>query len=335
MMKCLPWQAEQWQRLWQCRQNNRLPHALLLVGACDLEKKQFAEVLSAAMICEAPDTEGYACLACHACHLVLAKSHPDLIFVEPEQSSQVIKIDQIRDIVHQATETAMQGGYRVIVIFPAHAMNISAANALLKTLEEPAPQTLLILVSDQSSRLVATITSRCQKIIFPKPPHELALTWLQESLPAASVAGEAVCELLLTLAAGAPLKALALVTEDIMALRQSIYQGLATLSQGQADPLELAAKWQEYDMLMIVKLLLSWLRDMLRFKLTAGQAEMINSDYQKDFAKIANKLTQEHLLSYLDTVQQSYARMVNLLNLNKQLLLEELLIRWTKLYVSC
>ena len=332
-MNFLPWQKAQWQLLTESRQKNRLPHALLFVGVCDLEKKQFAQAFSAAILCEAPDVAGQACLHCHACHLVLAKSHPDLILIEPEQAGHMIKIDQIRAMVNQANETAMQGGYRVIIIHPAHAMNMAAANALLKTLEEPAAKTVLILISDQSTRLVATITSRCQKMVFRKPSRQAALTWLKEQPQ--SVMPSSDCELLLKLAEGSPLKALAFVTDDIMGQRQAIYAGLVALSQGQADPLELAAKWQEYDMLNTLKLLLSWLRDMLRFKFSLGQTELINSDYQSIFVDIIKKTPNEGLLSYLDSVQQGYSRLLNLQNLNKQLLLDELLIRWTKIYVSC
>lgn len=355
-----PWQIKQWQILSEAKQKGRLPHALLLMGACDLEKKQFAEVLSASILCEKPDHEGQACGKCHACHLILAKSHPDLVLIEPEQTGHAIKVDQIRALIQQANETSMQGGFRVIIINPAHAMNTAAANALLKTLEEPAPKTLLILISNQSFRLPATVTSRCQKVVFQKPCYEEALQWLdavscQQKLASSEADLDALsCQqklasseanldasfrwydtnkaLLLNIAEGYPLQALALMNDGIMMLRQTIYQGLSALAKGQADPLELAAKWQEHDMLSLFKLLLAWARDLMRFKLTDGQAELINSDYRADFAMM--KLTRENVLNYQELVQQSYAKVVNLQNLNKQLLLEELLIRWT-CYVPC
>lgn len=307
----------------QAKQNKRVPHALLFTGTCDLEKKLFADVLAKAMLCQQPSAQGEACGTCHACHLFNAKSHPDFMLIEPEQAGQMIKIDQIRGVVHFVNETAMQGGFRVIIIQPAHAMNISAANALLKTLEEPTPNTLLILISDQSMRLSATITSRCQKLVFAKPPRDQAFAWLHSQGIA-----ENMRELLLNLAEGAPLKAAALAAESAMTLRQTIYQGLHALSRGQADPLQLAAQWHEQDVLAILKLMLSWLRDMLRLTLTQGQVELLNSDYRDVFTDIIKKITRDSLLLYLEKVQHSYLKLAGLPNLNKQLLLEELLIGW-------
>ena len=274
-MTFLPWQREQWELLQASRERNALPHALLLVGAGDLEKKQFAEALAASLLCMTSKEK--ACGVCHSCRLLLAKSHPDFLLIEPEQS--VIKVDQIRAMVHQAQETAMQGGMRVIIIYPAHAMNIAAANALLKTLEEPAPKTILILISDQSARMPATIISRCQKIIFKTPSQEVAAAWLQTTLKQ-----DVPVDLLLKLSEGAPLKALTMI--DQLPQRKTFYDGLIALSQDKADPLELASQLQECDMLIAIRFILSWLRDLLCFQLTGGQAELVNTDYQDAFFSV-------------------------------------------------
>lgn len=313
--------------LWEAKRKNRLPHALLFVGACDAEKKYFADIFSAAMLCEKPSQLGKPCEQCHACHLVRAKSHPDFISVTPEQG-QIIKIDQIRAVIQFVNETAMKGGYRIILIHPAHAMNLSSANALLKTLEEPTPNTLFILLSDQSLRLSATITSRCQKIIFNKPSASIALSWLKQKNT-----DNSELELLLALAEGAPFKALQLIEQNFLLLRKEFYQGLLLLSQKKADPLQLAQQWQEHDILLMLKLLLNWLRDLMRVMLASEQVELMNQDYRKVFSDVAAMLSLTTMLSYLDLTQQRYAKVVNLQNFNKQLLLEELLIRWTELCI--
>lgn len=323
-MKFLPWQSELVALLQASRERNALPHALVLTGACDLEKKQFAEAFSAILLCHSPKKD-QACGVCHGCRLMLAKSHPDFLLIEPEQS--IIKVDQIREMVSQSQETAMQGGMKVIVIYPAHAMNMSAANALLKTLEEPAPNTILILISNQSARMPATIMSRCQKIIFKVPPHAVAVTWLRESLSEG-----APIDLLLKLADGAPMKAVSLVEQ--LPIRQTIYDGLVALGQGEADPLEMASQWQEYDMLIAMRFILSWLRDFLCCQLVEGESQLINHDYHDAFLKF-KKVSNDKILAYYDLVKQKYTSMLHLQNLNKQLLLEELLIQWTKLYVPC
>ncbi len=326
---CLSWHIKQWDILWEAKKNNRLPHALLLAGAQGLGKTRFAEELSAAILCEHPDEKGNACGTCHACKLMRARSHPDFVWIEPEQAGQVIKIDQVRNVVNMSNETAMQGGYRVIVFHPAHAMNQYAANALLKTLEEATSNTLFILISEQNLRLPLTIQSRCQKIIFQKPARDIAINWLKSQI---TDIGEIDLELVLSLAEGAPLQALTLMAKGVLSLRQDIYRGFFELSQGKADPLQLAAQWQEYDIVILFQLLFNMLRDLLRLQLTQ-QASLINTDFHSKFVNLLQKLSPKNIVQYLDVVQERYANVVNLQNINRQLLLEELLIMWTECYV--
>ncbi len=325
-----PWQTKQWNLLWDAKKNNRLPHALLFAGAVGLGKMHFAEAFSAAVLCEQSVLQNKACGVCHTCGLVRAKSHPDLIRVMPEQAGQMIKIDQIRGVVNTSNETAMQGGYKIIIINPAQAMNQYAANALLKTLEEATPKTLFILISEQNLRLPLTIKSRCQKIIFQKPERQIALSWLQSQ----AVSGDVDWGLVLNMAEGAPLQALALVEKGTMTLRQAIYSGLSDLSHGKADPLQLAAKWQEHDVVMVFNLLLYWARDLLRLQLTDQQAVLVNDDYRAVFSSLIQRLSQQNLIHFVELAQERYKQILNLQNLNRQLLLEELLIHWTNYYVS-
>jgi DNA polymerase-3 subunit delta' len=323
------WHQMQWQHLWHAKQQNRLPHALLLVGIEGLGKKQFAQVFATTMLCHQPHDNGAACNTCSACHLMLAGSHPDFILIEPEQTGKAIGVDQIRDIIKQANETTLKGGYRVIIIHPATAMNMNAANALLKTLEEPVPNTLFILISDQSLRLPATIISRCQKVVFSKPAHDEAMTWLTSQIKDHKVDPQ----LLLKLADGAPLKALTWLEKDILSLRQELYDEFRSLSAGENDPLQLANKLQDTDHLCVVDLLLSWLTDLLRYKLTQDQESLTNRDYQADITKTSVALLHANLIAYMDQLQQTRTNLLGPINLNKQLLLEDLFIRWTD-YVS-
>ena len=310
----LPWHTAQWHSLWEAKQQNRFPSVVLLVGAAGLGKMQFAQLLSEIVLCEKFSTQTIACGECHSCYLIRAKSHPDLIVVEPDESGHMIKIDQIRPVVHASHETSQQGRYRVIIINPAAAMNLYAANALLKTLEEASSRTLFILISDQSVRLPATITSRCQKIIFQKPARSMARAWLEEkSIPTS--------EVLLNLSDGAPLLVPILLEKDILSMRKTVYQGLIELSQGQADPLLLAVQWQEYDIVWVFNLLFFWLRDLLRLQMT-----------QQSSVGLMN-ISSQNLVNYLDYIQYLYGKLLTMQNLNKPLLLEDLLIRWANYYV--
>jgi DNA polymerase-3 subunit delta' len=320
-----PWQKKQWQQILQLRQQKRLPHAFLFSGIQGVGKKQLANTLAHALLCETPDLEGYSCGQCRYCHLIKAQSHPDFLKISPEESGQVIKIDQIREVIQFVNETALQGGYRVIIIDPANAMNLNAANALLKSLEEPTPNCLFILISNQSMRLLPTIKSRCQEIIFSKPDKTLALSWLNtqfdENQPT---------ELLLNLTQGAPLKAYELMKSDFLQVRQNLYQGLVALSRKKIDPVQFAAQWQEIEFINFFDLLQNWLRDLMRFKLTRGEGELINIDFRAIYAEINPIFSLNNLIRYVDKVKEIQTKVLGSVSLNRQLILEELFISWVQ-----
>ncbi|HSW69317.1 MAG TPA: DNA polymerase III subunit delta' [Gammaproteobacteria bacterium] len=322
----LPWQKTIWKSLLQRKEQSCLPHALLFSGGDGIGKKQFADVFANYLLCHSPE-ENQPCGHCRSCHLQKAKTHPDFMLVEPETGTQ-IKIDQIREIVSFVNHTPLLGGYRIIVLNPATAMNIYAANALLKTLEEPTANTLLILICQQSLRLPATIGSRCQKIIFPKPKREEALAWLANKVNQDQME---MLPLALNLADGAPLQAYNLIANNIFSLRRDLYDGLIQLSNQQADPLQFVTRWEDKDCKVILNLLLIWLRDLLKFKLTYSQAELINSDYQASIVQLAGKLASNNLLQYYDLIQKAYAQILNLMNVNRQLMFKEIFIQWAKL----
>lgn len=176
----LPWQGEAWARFNQQLSDNSLPHALLLAGTANSGKGRLALALARLLLCQSP-SGGLNCGKCHACELSANGSHGDLRWLQPEEKSRTIKIDQVRDTVSFATKTANFGAHKVVVIAPADAMNINAANALLKSLEEPSPGTFLILACDQLHAVPATIRSRCQIVKLPPPDTEAALEWLDQA----------------------------------------------------------------------------------------------------------------------------------------------------------
>ncbi|MES2217043.1 MAG: DNA polymerase III subunit delta' [Pseudomonadota bacterium] len=320
-----PWQAENWLALWQLRLQERLAHAFLFVGMDGIGKRQFAATFTQALLCAQPTVTGDFCRECHSCRMISARTHPDLLWIEPEASDKKIQVDQIRDLIKKVNETTLQGGYRVIIINPASAMNMNAANALLKTLEEPVAKTLLILINNLSLRLPATIVSRCQKLVFKRVDDELARQWLQQQAPDSKIAPE----LLLRLAQGAPLKALALIETDLLAKRAELYEGLYALTAGGIDPVALAAQWDDVDQVMVVDLILSWLTDLLRYKMTEDGAWLVNADFKTQLMQVSTALPPASLTAYLDEVQQTRHELGNSINLNKQLMLENLFIRWT------
>jgi DNA polymerase III subunit delta' len=173
----LPWQTSLWQQLHRQLERKALPHALLFHGVEGTGKSRFAMALARLLLCREP-VDGHNCGGCHACEMSRAGSHGDFRWLQPEDKSRVIKIDRIRQVVDFGTLTASFGSTKVIVIVPAETMNPSAANALLKSLEEPSAGTYMILVSHRPQGLAATLRSRAQQLSFPLPDHGVSHEWL-------------------------------------------------------------------------------------------------------------------------------------------------------------
>lgn len=248
-MTLAPWHVQDWQRLLTRRAQDRLPHALLLSGAAGLGKRAFADAFVATLLCErrGEHTDGSACGQCRACALLKAGSHPDAVRVTLELRDDgtprtEITVDQIRILGERLALTPQFGGLQVALIDPADAMNASAANALLKTLEEPTPATLIALIADRPTRLPATIRSRCQRIDFFLPPRAQALAWLAQQDVEAKTAAKA-----LDVAAGNPGVALELARSDGLMLHAEVDADLRALRGGTASASQIANRWSKSD----------------------------------------------------------------------------------------
>lgn len=214
----LPWQREHWDRFNRQLQEDRLPHALLLVGTEHSGAARLALALSRRLLCQQP-REGHNCGECHSCALSASGNHGDFRWLQPEEKSRVIRVEQVREVVAFATKTASFGKRKVAVFAPAESMNVNAANALLKSLEEPNADTFLILVCRQLHGLPATVRSRCQIVKLPTASRLEALSWLEQ----ATGASREESQRLLAVCDGMPLLAEALYlqpdVQDQMAVR--------------------------------------------------------------------------------------------------------------------
>lgn len=242
-MSVTPWLADAWTQLAARRAAARFPHAVLVAGPAGLGKREFVAALVASLLCTKPGADGRPCGGCRGCAWVAAGSHPDRVAIsyglrDDGQPRTEIVVDQVRELSARLAMRPHAGGWQVATIDPADRLNPNAANALLKTLEEPAADTVIVLVADEPTRLPATIRSRCQLVEARFPDRTLALAWLAGQGIDAAEAGDA-----LALAAGNPGAALASCRGDSRELARAVATDLAELLRGRVQPAELAPRW--------------------------------------------------------------------------------------------
>lgn len=319
MQAIFPWQQSQWQRLTARQKNGTLPHAILLAGLQGIGKFIFAQALAEFLLCE--QAGDVACGTCKACQLLMAQTHPDLYVLQPEETGKTIKIDQIRSLIESLNKTSQQGRYQVAIIEPAEAMNIAASNALLKTLEEPAGNVALILVSHQPGLLPATIRSRCQIIYFSITAQDNVKKWLSKQVPA-----EINIELLLSLAEQAPLRAVALANNQYLEQRNHVLKNLIDLQARKIDPVKSATMLTNVDLRQILLTVATILVDLIKIKLIRESRFIANQDKLHELQPLANKISLPKLFDLQKKILELQQLMNKNINLNSALALEDFFI---------
>jgi len=230
-----PWLVGQREQLTQAWRGTRFPHALLLRGPAGVAKTALAEWVARLVLCD--ERAAAPCGHCASCQLLAVGNHPDLLRVGLEEDARQVKIESVRALASSLGMRSYRQGHKVAIVAPADRMSTGAANALLKTLEEPASDTLLVLVADQVERLPATIASRCQQLRIARPAPDMALAWLN--------AGERRADwpACLELAYGAPLRAMAIAASGGAALTREMSDLLDALGGAGRDLVAEAERW--------------------------------------------------------------------------------------------
>jgi DNA polymerase-3 subunit delta' len=317
-----------------------MPHAILFHGAAGTGKADFIETFAQALLCENVRPDGHACGACASCGWFSQHNHPDYRRVRPEAledeapegeegvegeakkakasktPSKEIKIEQIRNLADFMNISTHRQGLRVVVVYPAEALNTPASNALLKTLEEPPPGTVFLLSSNSLDRLLPTILSRCRKFALPMPDHEQAAAWLKAQ-------GLADADNWLREQGGAPLAALAQSEagdrDEMEALLQllahpSIDGALRTADKLSKTPLSAVVSWQQ-----------RWLYDVFSYKLSGSIRYYPR--YQKELAALAGKVHTSNLMRAIKSANERRATSDH--PLSPKLFLEDMLLDYT------
>ena len=271
-MSPFPWHRAPLARLAADRAH--MPHALLVRGPAGIGKVEFARALAATVLCESPRA-AVACGSCPSCHWFSQGNHPDFREIVPEASAEdeeaeappdtkdkaksvFIKIDQIRAVADFLALSTHRAGFRVLLIHPAESMHPNAANALLKSLEEPPAGTLIILVSDRPARLLPTLRSRCRQVALPAPPPEEALAWLRTQ-------DVAQPEAALAAAGGAPLLAAVMAYPGEAEFRRRLAAELARPAG--ADALGFAPAVDRTAVERFLHTMQTWVHDLVRARL--------------------------------------------------------------------
>ncbi|MCB1798239.1 MAG: DNA polymerase III subunit delta' [Gammaproteobacteria bacterium] len=318
-----PWHLDQWRRIAAARDAGRLPHAILLVGAQGLGKSAFAGRLSDALVCAQPNHEGDACGACDACRQASSGSHPDQRHVTPDEPGKPIKIDAIRELTAKSVLCAQAGGYRIYRIEPADAMNRSAANALLKTLEEPSSRSVLILVSSHPHRLPATIRSRCQVVRFTNPDSDTVRTWLGPRTPGADV------DELLAISGGAPLRAMQALQEGWVAEGRRLIDDLGALRQRSINPLQTVEEWGKRPLTLLFDGLKRCVNDLVKLASGVAGIPVCHLRMRDDLQCLGQGIDLRELYRFNDEILRLERDSTN--NLNVQMLLEYIANRWLQI----
>lgn len=317
MIALYPWQVQQAEAFKQAAIANKLSHAFMFVGAKGVGKLQLAQYLTAYLLCEVPASA--PCGQCSACHWFTQGTHPDYYHLHLLEKSAVIKVAQIRQLIDSLNQTAQQGGYQVAIVEDADKMNSAASNALLKTLEEPAGQVVIILLASSTAGLPATILSRVQNLYCDASP-EKALPWLAEQHPDVSTLA-----VLLSLAHGAPLQVAELIKADILALRDNVLKDLYYLFAAKKTPVTIAAVWAKQPVKQLIDLLIFCFSDVLKLQQGASAA-VCNTDALKALTYFSTSLSADAIKAYLVQLFSAKEKLSHGIKLNEQLLLEHLLI---------
>lgn len=334
MKDIYPWQKSDWARLQELRK--RPAHGLLFKGSKGIGKLDLAINFAQSLLCQHPEAAGFACGKCPSCHWFEQGSHPDYRLIQPQalsldgeeaddpkpvsgkKPSKQVSVDQIRGLADFFGMSAHQGGRRVIVIHPAEAMNTNAANALLKSLEEPPPGLLFILVSHKPQQLLPTILSRCLSFALPAPDAASASRWLAEQ----GVKNPADA---LAVSGFAPLQAVQLDEQLGGEEREKLLR--AVRQPAALDVFALAEALQKTEQVLVVQWLQQWSYDLSSMKLAgrlryhpgeeAAIQKLVESVAPMDLARL-----QKHLQTAKREAQHT---------LNPKLFFESLLLAYRQL----
>jgi DNA polymerase III subunit delta' len=250
------WLAAAMSALDAAHEQGRMPHALLIHEAPGTGGDWLATWAAALVLCERG--KAAPCGECSACRRVASFHHPDVNWVRPQEDSRQIRIEQVRELSGDLALTSHSGGYKVGILTPADALNRFAANALLKTLEEPPARTLLILVATEPSRLPPTVLSRCQRLRIRAPERAESIAWLT------TTRGKGDWDAALDTLGEAPMQVAQADPAELAEVGADTRKTLEALTAGRTDPVAAAERWARSQLPLRLLCFENWLTERIR-----------------------------------------------------------------------
>lgn len=304
LIQDMPWLQASVDRFHKLLVSERLPHALILPGREGDGAQLLAQTLARTALCSTPEF-GHPCNHCKSCLLHQAETHPDYFKLEPSGASLTVKVDDIRLLVEKFAATSQISARKVAVIFHAETMNTAAANALLKTLEEPPGNALLILVTEGTRPLLPTVRSRCQPITMNRPTLAETSTWLESREISSKISAE-----LLEALDYQPLRVASWIEEGMQPHWEHFRAIMSGVAQMQVTPVKAAAECKDVGMIEQ----LDWIDWQL--------SRMVRQ------SALEGNLPQPQHSRYLEQLSAMRSELVYSANVNDQLFSENLFMLW-------
>lgn len=323
-MNWYPWLNKIYRPIINAYQQGKGHHALLIHALDGNGADALCYAISRWLMCQSPDGLK-SCGHCHSCRLMLAGTHPDHTVLSPEKGKTSISVDAVRKLIEKLSSHSQQGGAKVVWIPNTEALTDAAANALLKTLEEPAQSTFFILQCQRPETLLATLRSRCFYHYLAVPDSDSAWFWLHKNFPQVPYSDAVTA---LRLSQGAPVAAAKLLETTHWQQRQQFCHALSAALQ-QQDMLSLLPALNQEGMITRLYWLMGLLTDAMKYQ--QGAAEFCsNQDQLPLIAQLANIQAPSQLLAAFDKWQACHHQLLTVTSLNQELILTNQLLDWEK-----
>ena len=313
-----PWQKQIWSNFCDTAKSQKLPHAILFDGPAGVGVEKLTLAAARYLLCLSP-LDDVACGRCRSCSLLNSGANPDLLVIGLEEGATQIKVDQVRRCVEFDAKTSHFEVHKVIVVMAAESMNVNAANALLKNLEEPIGKTRFLLSCENVDSLLPTIRSRCQRVSTSLPSLHEALEWIGET--------EFSSEQLQTWFSrfgGAPVAVKNALSAGVVEALSQFAHGLSQMATHQRGAISVSADWKKLDVDTLFSVQFWVLEELIR-------ATMLKESVNTDLAALTDvlpSLMPKRIFAYREKLLGRLSQWRSQSNPNVALLVEEMALDW-------